>query len=813
MADIFNETDDPETDDKDQIAAEVIKHPASDWLKEQYLPFSMYAIRSRALVADDGLKPVNRRILYSLFKDGVTPNSEHLKAARAAANAVAFHPHGSSSVEDALARMAQNFSLRVPLIDPYGSVGFVTGDTPAAARYWEARLSSAAMELLKELPDGAVPIGKNFDGKLDEPYQLPVRWPNNIINGTQGIAVGYASNMFSHNPDEVMKAAIALLKNPDLTVDKLLKIMPGPDLPTGGELFEVDGVRDYYETGSGRFTVRGRYTIEQGTRGKVKIIFYELPYQVSAHSVLLKIREQQQKGRLKDIASVKDLTDKRNGLRLVIETKSGTNHLSIINNLFKYTPVETKFSVNSTVLVDNKPVQIGMIPLLEQFINFRRSCVLNKAQTRTGKIDARTHQLKAILAALIDIDKCISIIRNSDTLEIARKELTAFFKIDQEQADYILSMQLRRLTKADSISIQEELDALLTERNGIEKILTSADHLTLAVEAELRATLKVISDKRRTVISGMTSEEVKEIVKESAQEARDIDKNLTCYVTRFADGRLIKTDEPFTYSPKDRKWKNSPIVEQIKMKTKDDLLLIGSDGLARKIPLSYVAFDYVSKTSDVGVQFGSGVKLVAISKVVPLKSDVGLVLASRKGEVKLVRPEFPNKEEFVVFKLSEGDEVIAGRWLGKSLSGSSMVSVSSGSNVLVYDATTLRPTGAAAGGVISQRLKAGETVVGFDWVPSAKDNSAVIISQSKTSLKATQLTEIPPKSKGAQGVALHRLKSADDTLVKAAIGTKLVVGLAGANNTINLPPASKRAAAGVDFAMDILMGASEALTM
>lgn len=808
---VTEDFDDEIVDENNEtFAAEVIKKPAKDWLTEQYLPYAMYAIRSRALVADDGLKPVNRRILFSMYKDGITPNAEFLKAARAAASAVAYHPHGSSSVEDALSRMAQNFTLRVPLIEAYGSVGFVTGDTPAAARYWESRLSRASMELLKELPEGAVPIGKNFDGKLDEPGQLPVRWPQNIINGTQGIAVGYASNMYAHNPDEVMKAVIALLKNPDLTVDKLLKIMPGPDLPTGGELFEIDGVKDYYETGSGRFTLRGRYNIEQMTRGKVRIVFYELPYQISADNVIDKIRKAQAIGKLKDIAVVKDLTDKKNGLKLIIETKAGTNHLTVLADLFKLTPAENKYAVNSTVLIDGIPKQIGMLSLLQRFIDFRRGCVARKAETRINKIDARVFQLKGLLSALVDIDKCIAIIRKADTAEIARTQLMKTFKIEAEQAEYILSMQLRKLTRADSIALQKESDELLAERAHMDEILHNQEKLDNEVEASIRETLKVITDKRRTVITGKTTEDFKEESRAVAQEARDVNKNLPCYVTRFANGTIIKTSEPFTYTKTLKKWRFSPIIEQLKMKTQDELIVVGSDGNAHKIPLSYVAPEIISKTTDIGVNFGKGVKLVALAKPNPVKTDIGLLLATRGGEVKIVNPAtFTNKETFTVFKLTENDEIISGEWLSKTINSSHFVSISSDANILIYPTSGVRTVGAGAGGVRSQKLKEGSSVVYFGLINDLKADNLMILSQGNHSLKLTPIGEIPLKGKGAQGVALHKFKPNETKLVNAFVGNNIIVGAERLNNSIMLPPASKRATLGVDFNIPTLMGSHQ----
>lgn len=799
----------------DKIALEVIKRPAAEWLPEQYLPFTMYAIRDRALVADDGLKPVNRRIIWSMFQKGITHTSKHLKAARAAADAVAYHPHGGASVEAALARMAQKFSVRVPLIDPYGSVGIVTGDTAAAARYWEARLSREALELVREVSEGAVPVGRNFDGELDEPQTLPVRWPVGIINGTQGIAVGYASNMFSHNPDEVMEACRKLLRNPNLTVAQLLKVMPGPDLPTGGELFEIDGVREYYETGSGRFTLRGRYNIENMARGKVRIIFTELPYQVSAGDIMEKIRDLQQGGKLKDIATVKDLTDKKNGLRLAIETKAGTNHLSILNELFKMTNLESKFSVNNTVLIDNSPVQTSMIELLKNFIEFRKGCTIRKAETRIGKIDKRITQLDAILAVLIDIDKAIKIIRGSDTADDARQGLikgfsTRKFSMTEEQADYILAMQLRRLTKQDSVAIQNEQAELLKERAELNLVLTDEAKLIEAVDKDLVDTKKVISSKRRTVISGVTSDELKESQKEMAQAARDIDKNLPCVVTRFADGRLIKTDAAFFYAPGEKKFSNSPIVEQIKMKTQDNIVLIGSDGIGRRIPLSYLTIGLAMKPEKVGVQLPKGVKLVGISKAEGMKSDVGLAVATKQGGIKIAKTDFPKGDEFPVVLLEAGDAVVDCRWIGKTLTNTWFALTSKAGNMLVFQASTIRVAGSKSGTVKGIKLKdAKDEVIAFDWIQSNKDADTMVLSKANNTIKLTPITDIPTKNKGGMGVALHGFSKGETSLDRVFTGKNLVIALDGVNNAVNMPAASKRAARGVDFSPKVVFGSSE----
>jgi DNA gyrase subunit A len=789
-----------------QIAAEVIKAPVESWLPAQYIVYTMYAIHSRALVSDDGLKPVNRRILWTLFDHGVTNNSPHMKAARVAGDVLAYHPHGNASVEDALARMGQSFSMRVPLIDPAGSLGHVTGDTPASARYWEARLSKQAMELLKEIPEGAAEMGKNFDGKLDEPKFLPVRWPTNIINGAEGIAVGYASKMFSHNPTEVMDAAIALVKNPELTIDQLLKIMPGPDLPTGGELLGVDGVREYYETGSGGFTIRGRYNIEHLSRGRTRIIFYELPYQVSPESVRERIRKLQSDGKFKEISRHDELSDAKNGLRLLIETKSGTNYLSVLNELFRSTPVEQKYSVNNTVLVDNVPTVVSELDLLRNFIQFRKVCTIRKAQRRIEKIDGRLYQLDAILAALIDIDKAIAIIRNAETTEDARNGLVEAFSIEPDQADYILSMQLRRLTKADSVSINKEKAELESEKAEKELILSSEENLNAAIIKDLQETKKVISDKRRTVISGLTTDEVKEASKELAQSAKAVEKNLPCYITRFADGSILKSEEPFTYSVTDKKLDNSPIIEQIKMKTQDELVIIGSDGIGHKIPLSYVTMGLVSKPKDIGVQLGDA-SFVGLSKVESGKLDIGVALATKKGLVKISKTDFPNRDEFPVMLIDEDDEVVSARWIGRTLQKIDFVLISSEGNALVFDGASIRVAGSKSGGVKGMKLKtADDSVVFFGIVDSSKDSENFVLSQAGETLKLTGLFEIPKKNKGGMGVALHAFKKGESGIKTAFAGTNLALSLTELHKVVGLPPVSRRASKGVDFKFDVNIG-------
>lgn len=795
------------TNEPDQIAAEVIARPAQEWIPTLYLPYALYTIRDRALILEDGFKPVNRRILWALYSKGITPKSAYLKAARAAAEAVAYHPHGTSSVEDALGRMAQGFVQRVPLIDPYGSVGKVAGDTAAAARYWECRLNEASMELLRDLDEGGLEVGKNFDGSLPEPTRLPVRWPVGIINGTQGIAVGYAAKLWPHNPTEVMNAAIKLVDNPDMSIKQLSKIIKGPDFPTGGELFGTDGVDEYLSTGTGTFTIRGRYEIEQLPRGRHKIIFYELPYQVSAESVIVAIRKAQATGksRLSDISVIKDLTDKRRGLRLSLETKAGSNISAIMAELFKSTPVETKFPTNSTMIVDGQPIVQNMLDQLNNFVNFRRVIVKNKAVYRMDKIAARILQVDAILAALVDIDKAIEIIRKSETPEDARTGLMKYFKVTDKQADYILAMPLRRLTKADDNALNDEKAKLLEEKANCEQILQDdAAALNERVKAELKETRRIIGSERRTVLSGFSNEDIKEQEKALAVSARAAEKDMPCYITKLRNGKLVRTSTRDLYESGTMTLKYGPVVETMKTSTQSEIAVVFEDGTAKKIPANFFPEDKAVGNKDLG--FEANAPIVGIANVEMSKYDVGLAVVTRKGEIKIAKSDFGNKEEFPVATLGEGDSIIGTLWLGRSVKGKKFVLVSEAGNAIAFEADSIRVSGSKAGTVKAMKMKSeDDKVLAFALVENPKETS--IISEGTKTIKVTPVTEIPVKGKGGLGVALHRLKANEkDKLKDVFIGQDLTMVMSNTPSVLSLPPISKRAVTGSELNMRVTYG-------
>lgn len=772
--------------DFSKVAANIIKTPLENFVEDSFLPYAHYVIMNRALIADDGLKPVQRRILFAMHELGLTDKKDFIKAAQVVGETMGkYHPHGDASIGDALSRMGQTFSMRVPLVDVQGSVGFTTGDDPAAPRYWEARPTSAAMELVKEITEGAIEMGLNYDGKFPEPSMLPIRWPNGVINGSQGIAVGYSCNILPHNPTEVMDAIIALVKNPDLTVDELLEIMPGPDMPTGGILLGHEGVRDYYETGRGTFAIRGKYEIHPGNRGTHIISFSEAPYQVSAEQIVNAVNKgKKDRGRFKEVSEVKDLSDIDNGFKLNIRIKAGANPQVVLKDLFRWTPLEQKFSANMNVLNDGVPTLTNMKDMLQSFIDFRSESIINKVQFKLVDIETTIERLEGIVAVLVDIDKAIDIIRKAEDAKIANEKLQKGFKINEEQATYILSMPLRRLTKSDSLSIQNEVKDLHAEKERLEGLLTDNDKFNAFMIEELEETKKVIADERRTQISTKTEEELKEEEKAIKKAAKLAKENLDCYVTLFADGTVVKTFEPFKQSRSPL-----PIISQVKTKTREDLFAITVDGMAHRIPVDFIPLDNIVDVETTGLNPN---KVIGFSKDKVDKDDHGLLVATSSGGVNFVNG-FPNSDEFVMTKLDDDEQVILATWVEKSeLENKSIVMVSSDAYVLHFRIDEIRTSNSGAGTVRGMILNDDAVVAGAS-ITDVEGKDAHIVSCTLSSVKVTNLDEIPGRKRAAKGVILQRLAKDDEVIT--AFGSQRVVANKN-ERSLRLPDPSERATSG-----------------
>lgn len=788
-----------------EIAAEIRNTEVKDWLPDIFLPYAWYTIVDRALLLEDGLKPVNRRILWSLFNKNVGPSSKHLKAARAAGDTMAYHPHGNSAIESALARMAQEFVLRVPLIDAYGQVGKIAGDTPAEARYWECRLTPAAIELLKEIRDGAVSMGSNFDGTLEEPERLPSRWPVSIINGTSGIATGYASRMHPHNPTEVMQACIAIARKPEFTVDELMEIMPGPDFPSGGEIRGTDEVRNYYETGTGTFTLNGRYTVEELSQGRHRINFFELPYQVSPESIIEKVRALQDAGKLRGIATIKDLSGKKNGLALTIQTKRGTNLPALIGELMTRTAISTKMPTNSTIIVDNLPVVYPMIDQIKQFLERRRALVASKLHNSLDIKGHRMLQIKALLAVRVDLDRAIGIIRNSDDAEAAKTSLMREFKLNEMQADYILAMQMRRLTKADEVSLNEEHAELSDDLETIKKTIKDPHLLNERMIRDLEDTLKVIGDERRTVISGLTTDDAKAEEKQLKEAARAASKDVDCFVALTSDGKLLRM-EATTATAEGSNYPKGLLLSRVKTSTKGQVVLIDSEGTGHKVPVNFISESNPTSAEDLSI---SGARVVGLSKVEAGKTDTGLALATKNGLVKMSKTDFPNRDSFPVINLDEDDELVGAIWLARTPKGKDFFLVSRAGNALRFDASSVRLSGSKSGGVRGMKLKSDEdAVVGFSVV--APTESSTIVTASATHVKTTLYDEVPAKGRGGAGVALHGFRKGESPVLRRAIaGDNVEALIERLNRKLLLPPLSRRAAKGNESGAPVALGFTE----
>jgi DNA gyrase subunit A len=470
-------------------------------MKSSFLTYAYSVIYSRALPdARDGLKPVQRRILYQMGQMGLWNDRGHVKCARVVGEVMGrLHPHGDSAIYDALVRMAQPFSMRLPFVDGHGNFGS-PDDGPAAMRYTECRLAASARPMLEAIDEDVVDFGPNFDGREVQPEVLPAAIPALLVNGTTGIAVGMATNMAPHNLVEVIAAARHLLKHPKATLETLMRYVPGPDLPTGGQIIGLDGLREAYANGRGAFKIRATAQVESLSPRKRGIVITELPYNVGAERIIEKIKELHDAKKITGVSAVTDLSDGEQGTRLVIEVKSGFNPDAVLADLYRLTPLEDNFTINAVALVDGAPKTLGLRELLQVFLDHRVEVIRRRSAFRLRKAQERLHLVDGLLIAILDIDEVIQVIRGSDDTAAARARLMQIFELSVEQTNYILEMPLRRLTKFSRIELEAERDDLRTAIAGFEELLASEEVLKNTLDAELAAVAETFGTPRRTVL-------------------------------------------------------------------------------------------------------------------------------------------------------------------------------------------------------------------------------------------------------------------------------------------------------------------------
>jgi DNA gyrase subunit A len=789
----------------DRAGATVIDNPLTTEVEDSYLEYAYSVIHSRALPdARDGLKPVHRRILYSMFDLGYRPDRPHVKSARVVGDTMGrFHPHGDGAIYDAMVRMAQDFSLNVPLIDGHGNFGS-PDDGPAAQRYTEARLSQAAMQLVSELGEDTIDFRPNYDGSLQEPSVLPAAFPNLLVNGTSGIAVGMATNMIPHNLGETIAAARWLINHPTATLDKIMEFIPGPDLPTGGLLLGLDEVRRAYETGRGVVRMRGRVEIGplEGSRGRQAITVTELPYGIGAEKVIEKITDEVTKSkRLTGIADVKDLTDRDNGTRLVIECKVGVNPQALLADLYRLTPLEQSFGINNLVLVDGQPQTLGLKALLEVFLAHRYEVVTRRSEYRRRKRQERLHLVDGLLIALLDIDKVVRLIRNSENAQAAREGLMKQFKLSEIQANYILDTPLRRLTKFDRLELESEQARLRQEIAELSRILDNEAVLKKVVSDELAKVAKEFAAERRTtLIDG----DLKEVLAASAPAGPLEVADDPCQVILSATGLVARTAAESEEATEGRRRsgrdRHDAIRAVVHSTARGQILLVTSAGRAFKtdvLPLPVLPERAGTVSLRGGMSASELVPLEPGEKVVGLAplgegESPGLAMGTRQGIVKVCAPDWPVRaDEFEVIGLREGDEVIGATWLADG--SETLAFVSSDASLLRFPASLVRPQGLKGGGMAGINLAGDAEALFFAAIRTddPEHGEPMVITSTGVSVKCTPFAVYPAKGRATGGVRAQRFLKGETHLTVAWVGSR-PVGASRVGEPIDLPPEDTR---------------------
>ena len=490
-----------QTYDPRTVKEHIVETPLNEEMSKSFLEYAYSVIYARALPdARDGLKPVQRRIVYQIGEMNLTPDRPYMKSARVVGEVMGkLHPHGDSAIYEAMVRLAQPFAMRLPLVDGHGNFGSLD-DGPAASRYTEARLGPAALGMNADIDEDTVDFTPNYDNKLKEPTVLPAAIPNLLVNGGSGIAVGMATNLATHNLGEVVNAAKFLMAHPDATLEQLMRYVPGPDWPTGGTIIGRDGIREAYATGRGTLTTRAATHIEHVTARKQAIVVTELPYMVGPEKVIERISDGVKNRKLEGISGAFDLTDRHNGTRIVIEIKTGFDPHAVLVQLFKHTPLQDNFAMNNVALVDGRPHTMGLKEMLQVWVDHRRVVIRRRSEYRKKKALERLHLVEGLLLAMLDIDEVIQVIRTSDDADAAKTRLMAVFDLDEVQAQYILDLRLRRLTKMNRIELEAERDDLKKRIEELTRILASAEALDHVVTSEMDEAVDKWGSPRRTVL-------------------------------------------------------------------------------------------------------------------------------------------------------------------------------------------------------------------------------------------------------------------------------------------------------------------------
>ena len=749
MAEDKNETD--KKDEQQAAAANVLPAELSKEMRTSFLEYSMSVIVSRALPdVRDGLKPVHRRILYAMNESGITPKRPHAKSARTVGDVIGkYHPHGDSAVYDTMVRLAQPFSMRVPLVDGHGNFGSIDGDSAAAMRYTEARLDKPAMELLRDLDKETVDFQPNYDESLQEPVVLPSRFPNLLVNGSSGIAVGMATNIPPHNLGEAIDATCMMIDNPDCTVDDLMKVLPGPDFPTGGIIMGRKGIRDAYETGKGSLTIRSKCRIEEGKNGKHSIVVSEIPYQVNRTNLLKKIADLIRDKKLPEISNVHDGAD-RHGIDIIIELKQNAIPQVVLNKLYKHTQLQVGFGCNMLALVNGVPRVLSLKEILHYYILHQEEVVERRTRYDLAKAEARAHILEGFVIALDNIDEVIQIIRSSKTDREAKDVLMERFKLSEKQSEAILEMKLRRLTGLEREKIEAELKELREKIDYYKRLLSDKDLVKQVIKEELTEIKEKFSSARITKITDEAKDlDVEDLI---AEEEVAITVTKAGYVKRLPVA---------TYRQQKRggkgmqgvNLKEADFVEHLFISsTHAYLLFFSSRGRVYRLKAYEIpeASRHARGTAIVNVlPLEKGETIAAVIATKDFPEDEYLMFATSSGMVKKTSMKLydrTRRDGLIAINLKENDTLIS---VQRVAEGEKVMMVSSAGKAIMWDESEVRAMGRDTMGVRGMTVNADARVLGMEI---ARPGTELLVITELGYGKRTPVEEYPSHHRGGQGV-------------------------------------------------------------
>ena len=720
-------------------------------MQTSFLEYSMSVIVSRALPdVRDGLKPVHRRILYAMNESGYTPSRPHMKSARTVGDVIGkYHPHGDTAVYDAMVRLAQPFSMRVPLVDGHGNFGSIDGDSAAAMRYTEARLDKAAMELLRDLDKETVDFQPNYDESLEEPSVLPARFPNLLVNGSAGIAVGMATNIPPHNLGEVIDATCLLIDNPDATTEELMKVLPGPDFPTGAEIMGIGGIKDAYETGRGSITIRAKYEIKEQKNGRSQIVIKEIPYQVNRQKLLEKLGELVRDKKLPEISNIHDGAD-RHGIDIIIDLKQNALPQVVINKLFKHTQLQVGFGVIMLALVNGVPRVLSLKEVLHHYIVHQEEVIVRRTRYELAKAEERAHILEGLIIALDNIDEIISIIRSSSTDREAAARMTERFGLSDKQTEAILQMRLRRLTGLERQKIQDELAELLERIAYYKRVLSDQNLVHEIIKEEMLEIKDRFNTPRRTKIGADAKEiDVEDLI---------ADENMVVTVTKAG---YVKRLPVATYRSQKRggkgtqavNLKDNDFVEHLFVaSTHSYMLFFSSLGKVYRLKVYQIpeASRHARGTAIVNLlPLEKGETIAAVIATKDFPEDEYLMFATSQGMVKktsMVLYNRTRRDGLIAINLKDGDKLIS---VKRVQPGDMVVIAANTGKAIKWDESEVRAMGRGTMGVHGISLPVGAEALGLEI---AREDSELLVITEKGYGKRTPIEEYPTQHRGGQGV-------------------------------------------------------------